>query len=223
MKKIAILGILVLALIVTAVPVLADSANVVRDPSFESNPRAGLHDIRSWDYGFGGGIAEITTADSHSGRQCVLLEATGMDYSRAYHDAQGKKYFSDITGWSFYYKHAGVSPDYNDVTPYIVIVVNIEGGDYDGGELVVVQWNTSNQGYNYNWTQVNDDEWHYLVYDANGDYVGRWGMPGPGLTLAQIQAQYDGTIDRVAVAIGLSSGITTAGVLVDDLEVIVNQ
>ena len=145
-----------------------------------------------------------------------------MDYSRVYSDAKPKCYFGNITDYGFWYKHDGDQAVYNDLTPYIVIVLKIEGGDYDGGELVAIQWNTWDQGYATEWTLFDNDSWHYIVYDKDDKYVGQGGMP-IGVTLAEIQAQYNGVIDRVAIAIGLAGGDEPARVLVDDLYVNVTK
>lgn len=190
--------------------------NIVPNHSFEAYSGSAVHDIASIDYGYGGGIAELYKGDSYSGGKCILLEATGMDYSRVYTDAKPNNKFSDIVDFGFWFKHDGDPNLYNDLTPYIVIVVDIEGGDYDGGELVAIQWNTWDQGYETDWTWFNNDEWHYQVYDADGNFVDNgWG----NFPLARIQSLYDGTIERVAVAIGLAGGDESARVLVDHLVV----
>lgn len=215
MKKLIAIAVAVVLVLPMAAPALAEQVNIVPDASFESSAK-GLHRFASDDYGFGGGIAEHTTADSHSGRQCVLLEATGRDQSKVGGYAAGKRYFSDITDWGFWYKHYG-TPN-TDLTPNILLHVTIEGGAYDGGELVLFQQSSRGQGYNYNWTWFDNDKWWYGV-SFHGDLVD-WGAD---LTLAQIQSVYDGTVNAWVVAIGFVSGSETARVLVDDLEVNVSK
>lgn len=197
----------------------AGPANIVPDYSYEENPQ-GLHEIKSFDYGFGGGVAEFYKMDNHSGRTCVHLLATGMDYSRVSTKALPNSRFSNITSFGFWFKHT--QPVTSDLTPSIVIVVKIEGGPFSGYLLQVVQWNTwssDNSGLRLQWAFFNRDSWHYYVIGSDYGVVSHVGMPN-GVSLSQIQKAYDGTIVRVALAVGLASGTTTANVLVDDLTII---
>lgn len=169
---------------------------------------------------------EIEDVIAEFGYPDAMVTCGSDDYHRItyyywdyYNDVKGHRYFSEIAEVKFWYRHDGDPATYNDLTPYVVLVVNIEGGDYDGGKLILAQWNTWSQGYNYDWTLLQNDEWHYIIYDTDGKYVGHWGMSTPSFTLAEIQEMYEGIIDGVAVAIGVADGSETARVLVGELTI----
>jgi len=190
------------------------TTNIIRDPSYESPPRAMLHDIVSLDFGGGGAGATFWELEGYRGHQCIRLTAINDDLAMVYSQTLPRRSFSDVTDFGFWYKHIdGVA---TDLTPMIFMNLTVEGGLYDGYELLVIQWPDWMQGYNYDWTFFTKDSWRYSIWDNQNSLVGSGGWPD-GLPLADIQTLFDGTLDGVAIGIGMASGVGLAGAFVDNL------
>ena len=190
------------------------TTNIIRDPSYETPPAHALHNIVSLDFGGGGAGATFWPLDSHRGHQCIRLTAVDDDLAMVYSQVLSRRRFSDVTTFGFWYKHIeGVA---TDLTPILFMNLTIDGGSYDGYELLVSQWPDWMQGYNYDWTFFNKDSWRYSIWDSQNNLVDSGGWPD-GVQLAYIQMLFDGTLDGVAIGIGMASNVGLAGALVDDL------
>lgn len=201
-KKLLPVAIICVAALLTPITYVAyarHAHNIMPDPNFESQGiTKHLRDIAVYDADEDGsldGSIELTREESYRGRRSVHLSGEGVDYPRVFTSIKKEVTLDDIASVSFWFKHREGSEPH---TPIAVMGFWITGGDYDGGQLNLYQWNQTLPNPCDEWTLNVYDSWHIRVYMPGGGYFDDLGP----YTLAEIQDMYDAVIFRAGVAIG---------------------